>query len=65
MNKLLEAHKVKVGALVGNEKERFNERVAICLESNVNELQAEIIALREVEDARRRYFENESRGGNE
>ena len=64
MNKLIDAHKAKIELLVGNEKELFSERVAICVESGVNELEAEIIALREVEGARRRYFENEiNKGG--
>lgn len=48
----LEIHKAKVAALTGDDKELFEERVSICLESNVNQIQAEIIAMREVENAR-------------
>ena len=39
---------VKIQSLIGDEKEWFEERMAICLESGVDELQAEIIALREI-----------------
>jgi len=43
---------VRIEDLTDDEKERFEERMSICIESGVDGSRAEIIALREIEDAR-------------
>ena len=48
MSHLLDEHKRNVATLTADEQVTFDERVSICLESNVNELMAEIAAMRQI-----------------